>query len=59
MGFVSVFTGAANTPVAATVMAIELFGAPVGSYATIARIISYLCSGHPGIDRLQKPDFSE
>ncbi len=54
MGFVAVFAGAANTPVAATVMAIELFGASVGSYAAIACIVSYLCSGHTGIYRAQR-----
>ncbi len=54
MGFVGVFAGAANTPVAATVMAIELFGAAVGSYAGIACIVSYLCSGHTGIYRAQR-----
>jgi H+/Cl- antiporter ClcA len=54
MGFVGVFAGAANTPVAATLMAIELFGASVGSYAAIACIVSYLCSGYPGIYRSQR-----
>jgi H+/Cl- antiporter ClcA len=54
MGFVGVFAGAANTPVAATIMAIELFGASVGSYAAIACIVSYLCSGHAGIYRSQR-----
>jgi H+/Cl- antiporter ClcA len=59
MGFVGVFAGAANTPVAATVMAIELFGEPVGSYAAISCIVSCLCSGHPGIYRSQRVDFGE
>jgi H+/Cl- antiporter ClcA len=54
MGFVAVFAGAANTPVAATLMAIELFGASIGSYAAIACIVSYLCSGHTGIYRSQR-----
>jgi H+/Cl- antiporter ClcA len=49
MGFVAVFAGAANTPLASTLMAIELFGVPAGSYAGIACICSYLCSGHTGI----------
>jgi hypothetical protein len=35
-------------------MAIELFGASVGSYAAIACIVSYLCSGHTGIYRAQR-----
>jgi H+/Cl- antiporter ClcA len=51
MGFVAVFAGAANVPLASILMAIELFGAPVGSYAGIACIVSYLCSGKKGIYR--------
>jgi H+/Cl- antiporter ClcA len=54
MGFAAVFAGAANTPLAATLMAIELFGLPAGSYMGIACIVSYLCSGHPGIYRSQR-----
>jgi H+/Cl- antiporter ClcA len=49
MGFVGVFAGAANTPIASTLMAIELFGAEAGLYAGIACVISYLFSGHAGI----------
>jgi H+/Cl- antiporter ClcA len=59
MGFVSVFAGAANTPLASTVMAIELFGLPCGSYAGIACIVSYLCSGHAGIYRAQRVGVSK
>jgi H+/Cl- antiporter ClcA len=54
MGFVGVFAGAANTPIAATLIAIELFGVSVGSYAGIACVVSYLCSGDIGIYRAQK-----
>jgi H+/Cl- antiporter ClcA len=49
MGFCAVFAGAANTPVASTVMAMELFGSEAGIYAGIACVISYLFSGHSGI----------
>jgi H+/Cl- antiporter ClcA len=59
MGFVAVFAGAANTPLASTFMAIELFGAPVGMYAGIACICSYLCSGHTGIYRAQRVGVSK
>jgi H+/Cl- antiporter ClcA len=59
MGFVAVFAGAANTPLASTLMAIELFGAPVGIYAGIACICSYLCSGHMGIYRSQRVGVSK
>ncbi|MET5020032.1 chloride channel protein, partial [Burkholderia pseudomallei] len=36
LGFVAVFAGAANTPNASTIMAIELFGAPIGVSAALA-----------------------
>ena len=49
IGFVAVFAGATNTPIACTLMAIELFGAQCGIYAGIACIVSYLLSGHTGI----------
>jgi H+/Cl- antiporter ClcA len=54
MGFVAVFAGAANTPVASTLMAIELFGAEAGAFAGIACVMSYLCSGHTGIYHAQR-----
>jgi H+/Cl- antiporter ClcA len=54
MGFAAVFAGAANTPLAATLMAIELFGVAAGNYLGIACIVSYLCSGHLGIYRSQR-----
>ncbi|MDQ3193084.1 MAG: voltage-gated chloride channel family protein [Bacteroidota bacterium] len=49
MGFVAVLAGAANTPLAATLVAIELFGLQIGVYAAIACVVSYLFSGHSGI----------
>lgn len=49
IGFVAVFAGAANTPIASSLIAIELFGAEVGIFAAIACAVSYLFSGHAGI----------
>lgn len=49
MGFVAVFAGATNTPMACTMMAIELFGADCGVYVAIACVVAYLLSGHNGI----------
>ena len=49
MGFVAVFAGAANTPLACTLMAMELFGNECGLYAGLACVVSYLFSGHRGI----------
>ena len=54
IGFVAVFAGAANTPIASTLMAMELFGADIGVYAAIACVVAYLCSGHAGIYRAQR-----
>ncbi len=54
MGFVAVFAGATNTPLACTIMAIELFGAQCGVYVAIACVLSYLFSGHTGIYGRQK-----
>ncbi len=54
MGFVAVFAGAANTPLASTLMAVELFGAEAGAYAGIACVLSYLFSGHAGIYHAQR-----
>lgn len=49
LGFVAVFAGAANTPLACTLMGIELFGSQYAIYFAIACFLSYLCSGHSGI----------
>lgn len=49
MGFVAVFAGATNTPLACMMMGIELFGAESGIYIAIACVVSYLLSGHNSI----------
>lgn len=49
MGFVAVFAGATNTPLACLMMGIELFGAESGIYIAIACVVSYLISGHNSI----------
>lgn len=54
VGFVAVFAGAANTPIASTLMAVELFGAEVGVYAAVGCVLAYLFSGHTGIYRAQR-----
>lgn len=46
IGFVALLAGAANTPIAASIMAVELFGADVAPYAAIACVISFVISGH-------------
>ena len=54
LGFVAVFAGAANVPLACTVMAIELFGPSIAPFALIACVVSYLFSGHAGIYHAQR-----
>lgn len=49
LGFVAVFAGATNTPLACTLMGIELFGSGHAIYLAIACFIAYLFSGHSGI----------
>jgi H+/Cl- antiporter ClcA len=49
IGFVSVLAGAANTPIAASIMAVELFGAQVAPYASIACVISFVITGHRSV----------
>jgi H+/Cl- antiporter ClcA len=49
MGFVAVFAGATNTPIACIFMGIELFGSDSAVYISLAVIMAYLFSGHSGI----------
>lgn len=49
MGFVGVFSGATNTPLACTFMGIELFGIESGVFLGVACVTVYLFSGHSGI----------
>jgi H+/Cl- antiporter ClcA len=49
IGFVAVFAGASNTPLACSLMAIELFGGGSALYIILGCTIAYLASGHRGI----------
>ncbi len=56
IGFVAVFAGATNTPLACTVMAVELFGSgPIVLFA-VACVIAYVTSSHRGIYHSQRID---
>ncbi|MFN6519121.1 MAG: voltage-gated chloride channel family protein [Nostoc sp. CreGUA01] len=59
MGFVGVFAGAANTPLASTIMGIELFGLESGIFIGISCVVSYLFSGHSGIYSSQRIGLSK
>lgn len=48
-GFVGVFSGATNTPIACTVMGMELFGYQAGIYLGIACLVAFIFSGNGSI----------
>jgi len=54
LGFVSVLSGATNAPIAATIMAVELFGLEIAHYAAISAVISFLLTGHKSVFNSQK-----
>jgi H+/Cl- antiporter ClcA len=62
LGFVAVFAGATNTPLACTIMAVELFAPNNGKllnsgfvvYAAVACFLSYFLSGHTSIYTAQR-----
>lgn len=49
LGFIAIFAGAANTPLACTLMGVELFGAHYAVYFAVACFIAFVSSGHSGI----------
>ncbi len=49
LGLVAVLAGAANTPIAAAIMALEMFGPALGPYAAVACVISFLMTGHRSV----------
>ncbi|EFK36140.1 chloride transporter, ClC family [Chryseobacterium gleum ATCC 35910] len=54
LGFIAVFSGATNTPLACTLMGIELFGGEYTLYYAIACFTAYFFSGHSGIYSAQR-----
>ncbi|WP_339290526.1 voltage-gated chloride channel family protein [Paenibacillus sp. FSL W8-0187] len=59
LGFIAVFCGATNTPIACFIMGIELFGSDGAVYMFMACVISYLFSGHSGIYTSQQIGISK
>jgi H+/Cl- antiporter ClcA len=49
IGMVALLAGAANTPIAASIMAMELFGPQIASHAGIACMVSFLMVGYRSI----------
>ncbi len=54
LGFVAVFAGAANTPLACTIMGVELFGGGTVGYFAVACVMAYIFSSHRGIYGAQR-----
>jgi H+/Cl- antiporter ClcA len=54
VGFASVFGAASKTPMACSVMAVELFGWDVAPYAVAGCLVSYFISGRAGIYKGQR-----
>ncbi len=49
LGFVSVLAGTTSAPIAAMIMAVELFGMNVAHYAALSIIIAFLMTGHRSV----------
>ena len=54
LGFIAVFAGATNTPLACTLMGVELFGSDHVVYFAVACFTAYYFSGQRGIYKAQK-----
>lgn len=49
LGALGLMAGATNTPIAASIMSMELFGPAIAPYATIACVMSFLMTGHRSV----------
>lgn len=56
IGFVAVFAGAANTPLACTIMGAELFGSGSVVVVAVGCVVAYVFSSHRGIYPAQRLD---
>lgn len=59
LGFIAVFAGATNTPLACTLMGIELFGAEYSLFFAVACFTAYIFSGKAGIYSSQRTGVSK
>jgi H+/Cl- antiporter ClcA len=56
IGFVAVFAAATNTPLACTIMGVELFGSGALPYLALGCVVAYIASSHRGIYDTQRVD---
>lgn len=54
LGFIAVFAGATNTPMACTIMGVELFGSEYALFFAVACFTAYFFSGRSGIYSAQR-----
>jgi chloride channel protein, CIC family len=54
IGFVSILSSAANTPIAMSILAIEIFRPAIAPYAAISCVISFLMTGHRSVFPTQR-----
>jgi H+/Cl- antiporter ClcA len=54
LGFIAVFAAATNTPLACTLMGVELFGGQYVLHYAVACYAAYYCSGHSSIYSTQR-----
>jgi len=59
VGFVAVFAGAANTPLACAIMGVELFGAGATLPFAVGCVVAYIFSSHRGIYPTQRIDMAK
>lgn len=59
LGLIAVFAGATNTPIASSVMGIELFGPQYALYFIVVCFMAYFFSGPVGIYRSQRKEVSK
>ncbi|MBE7179382.1 MAG: chloride channel protein, partial [Mucilaginibacter polytrichastri] len=59
MGFIAVFSGASNTPLASTIMGAELFGTHNLIFFALVCFTAYFFSGHTGIYLSQRLDVAK
>jgi H+/Cl- antiporter ClcA len=54
VGLAAVFAASSNTPLALSIMAVELLGAPAFPHVVIVSVIAYVLSGHRSIYPAQR-----
>lgn len=54
LGFVAIFGAATKTPLASTLMGMELFGAGNGLFLAVACVVAWRCGGEAGIYPVQR-----